>query len=115
MAEGLYPSPDAVVVDCTLGGGGHSEALLEQLGPNGRLLGVDRDPDALAAATERLARFGERFVPVRGSFSDLRGTLDALSIDRVDAVVADLGVLLTSSTPMSAGFLFAVQVLWTCA
>ena len=92
VAEGLNPSPDAIVVDCTLGGGGHSEALLEQLGPDGRLFGVDRDPDALAAATERLSRFGERFVPVRGSFSDLRGTLDALSIDRVDAVVADLGV-----------------------
>ena len=92
VAGELSPPADGVVVDCTLGGGGHAEALLERLGPEGRLIGLDRDADALAAASERLARFGERFVPVSGSFSDLRAVLDDLSIEQIDGLVADLGV-----------------------
>jgi 16S rRNA (cytosine1402-N4)-methyltransferase len=73
-----------VVLDLTLGAGGHAEALLES-GVE-RLIGVDRDPDAIRLATERLARFGERFTAVRTRFSDVPAG------DRVDGVLYDLGV-----------------------
>jgi 16S rRNA (cytosine1402-N4)-methyltransferase len=73
-----------VVLDLTLGAGGHAEALLES-GVR-RLIGVDRDPDAIRLATERLARFGERFTAVRTRFSDVPAE------DRVDGVLYDLGV-----------------------
>jgi 16S rRNA (cytosine1402-N4)-methyltransferase len=92
VVDSLNLAPDAVVVDCTLGGGGHSEAILEKLGPEGRLFGFDRDGEALAAAGERLERFGERFVPVRASFSSIREELNRLGIERIDGLVADLGV-----------------------
>jgi 16S rRNA (cytosine1402-N4)-methyltransferase len=74
----------AVVLDLTLGAGGHAEALLES--GVGRLIGVDRDPDAIRLATERLARFGGRFTAVRTRFSDVPAG------DRVDGVLYDLGV-----------------------
>lgn len=73
-----------VVLDMTLGAGGHAEALLGS--GVGRLIGVDRDPDAIRLATERLARFGERFTAVRTRFSDVPAE------DRVDGVLYDLGV-----------------------
>jgi 16S rRNA (cytosine1402-N4)-methyltransferase len=73
-----------VVLDLTLGAGGHAQALLES--GVGRLIGVDRDPDAIRLATERLARFGERFTAVRTRFSDVPAE------DRVDGVLYDLGV-----------------------
>jgi 16S rRNA (cytosine1402-N4)-methyltransferase len=72
------------VLDLTLGAGGHAEALLES--GVGRLIGVDRDPDAIRLATARLARFGERFTAVRTRFSDVPAE------DRVDGVLYDLGV-----------------------
>jgi 16S rRNA (cytosine1402-N4)-methyltransferase len=72
------------VVDLTLGAGGHAEALLAA--GVGRLIGVDRDPEAVAIATGRLARFGERFVAVRARFSDMPVE------NRVDGVLYDLGV-----------------------
>jgi 16S rRNA (cytosine1402-N4)-methyltransferase len=92
VVDSLNLAPGAVVVDCTLGGGGHSELILEKLGPTGRLLGFDRDGEALAAAGERLERFGNRFVPVRASFSSIREELDRLGIERIQGIVADLGV-----------------------
>ena len=72
------------VIDMTLGAGGHAEALLRS--GVGRLIGLDRDPDAIRLATERLARFGERFTAVRTRFSDVPAE------DRVDGVLFDLGV-----------------------
>jgi 16S rRNA (cytosine1402-N4)-methyltransferase len=65
----LRPERGGLFLDGTLGGGGHAEALLER-GPDARLIGVDRDPDALAEATARLARFGDRFRAVRANFAE---------------------------------------------
>lgn len=106
VAEELAPPAGGVVVDCTLGGGGHAEALLERLGPGGRLVGLDRDSDALAAASQRLQRFGDSFLPVQASFSGIREALDSLGIDRVDGVVADLGVSSHQLDTDSRGFSF---------
>lgn len=87
----LSIKPEGIYIDGTLGGGGHSEAILECL-TTGTLIGIDQDQDALKAATERLSRFGKRFVPVHANFSDIPGVLDRLGIEAVDGIVMDLGV-----------------------
>jgi 16S rRNA (cytosine1402-N4)-methyltransferase len=90
--ELLRPSVARVWVDATLGLGGHAEALLEASAPDGRVIGLDRDPAALALAAERLARFGDRLVPVAASFADLGQVAAELGLDAVDGVLYDLGV-----------------------
>jgi 16S rRNA (cytosine1402-N4)-methyltransferase len=90
--ESLRPRSGSVIVDATLGPGGHAEAVLDAIGPGGRLYGIDRDPFALRLARRRLARFGSRFVPLHGNHLDLTGLLHDLGIEAVDGVLADLGV-----------------------
>ena len=70
VVELLLPVPDGLIVDCTVGGGGHSAALLDAR-PDLRLLGIDRDADAVAAARSRLAPFGDRAQVVQGGFEQL--------------------------------------------
>ena len=69
--SGLRLFPGALVVDATVGGGGHAAAILERTAPDGRLLGLDRDDEALAAAARRLEPFGARVRLVQASFGDL--------------------------------------------
>lgn len=88
----LLPERGGVYVDCTLGGGGHSEAILSRLPEGGRLIGIDRDADALAAANARLSGFGDSFASVRANFFAIDRILDDLGIDKVDGFLADLGV-----------------------
>jgi 16S rRNA (cytosine1402-N4)-methyltransferase len=80
-----------IVVDCTLGGGGHSEALLES-NPHVRLVAFDRDPLARRVASQRLERFADRLTVVGAPFSTIREELTRLGIVRIDGVFADLGV-----------------------
>lgn len=84
-------APGAVVVDATLGLGGHSEAMLERF-PGLTLVGLDRDRHALALAGERLARFGDRVHLVHTVYDELPDALDGLGIDRVQGALYDLGV-----------------------
>lgn len=79
-------------VDATLGAGGHTAALLRRMGPAGRVLGLDRDPDALALAAARLGDLGDRVIIVRAGFADLADAVAAQGWERVDAVIYDLGV-----------------------
>jgi 16S rRNA (cytosine1402-N4)-methyltransferase len=88
----LRPRPGATVVDATLGLGGHSERLLEASAPDGRVIGLDRDPEALALARQRLAWAGDRLVAVAASFEDLGEVAARLGVDAVDGVLYDLGV-----------------------
>ncbi len=99
------PERGGVFVDATLGLGGHAEALLAA-SPLVRLVGIDRDPEALALAKERLARFGNRLVTVQGRHEDLASHLDALGINRVDGVLADLGVSSMQLDRPERGFSF---------
>lgn len=85
----LAPRPGHLYVDATLGLGGHTEALLER---GATVLGVDRDEQALGLATERLRRFGDRFIARHGTFGDLAEILARSSITRVDGILADIGV-----------------------
>ena len=83
---------EGVVVDATVGAGGHAERLLEAMGDGGRLLGLDRDEQAVAEARERLARFGDRVRVVHANFDDLEDVVRAQGWDPVAAVLYDLGV-----------------------
>ena len=80
-----------VVIDATLGLGGHTEALLEEH-ETLRVIGIDRDPAAIALASERLAAFGERFTPVLGVYDEIEEILEELGISKVNGILMDLGV-----------------------
>lgn len=89
--EGLDIDPNGVYVDGTLGGGGHSEYLLERLG-NGILVGIDQDNDALEAAGKRLERFGKKFLPYHSNFSNIKDVIKDIGLFRIDGMMIDLGV-----------------------
>ena len=101
----LRPERGGVLVDATLGLGGHAEALLDASG-SVRLVGIDRDPEALALARARLARFGDRFVAVEGRHEELALHLDRLDLPQVDGVLADLGVSSMQLDRAERGFSF---------
>ena len=105
VLEALRPERGGVLVDATLGLGGHAEALLDAA-PSVRLVGIDRDPEALALARVRLARFGDRFVAVEGRHEELALHLDRLDLPQVDGVLADLGVSSMQLDRAERGFSF---------
>ncbi|WP_026690004.1 16S rRNA (cytosine(1402)-N(4))-methyltransferase RsmH [Alteribacter aurantiacus] len=90
--EGLQIRPGGIYVDCTLGGGGHSERIARELGETGRLICFDQDDRALAFAKERLEPYKERITFVRSNFRHLKEELHNLGITKVDGIVFDLGV-----------------------
>lgn len=91
VVAAFEPVPTGTVLDATLGAGGHSEAILDAR-PDLDVLGLDRDPDAIRAARERLARFGERFVAERLAFGGLRSAMNDHDIEKLSAAIFDLGV-----------------------
>jgi 16S rRNA (cytosine1402-N4)-methyltransferase len=88
----LHIRPDGIYVDGTLGGGGHSYEIAKRLTEGGRLIGIDQDADAIAAATDRLSEFSERVTIVRSNYAQLEGVLKNLGIAQVDGILLDLGV-----------------------
>jgi 16S rRNA (cytosine1402-N4)-methyltransferase len=96
-----------VVVDGTLGGGGHAAAILERIEPDGVLIGLDLDTEALAAAHERLRPYGERARLVHASFRHLDDVARSLGMSSVDAVLLDLGVSSHQLDVAGRGFRFA--------
>ena len=90
--EGLNIKPDGIYVDGTLGGGGHSSGICERLGPNGTLIGIDRDRDALNAASKRLEKYNCNKIFVQSNYSDIASVLEELEIDEIDGALLDLGV-----------------------
>ena len=91
VVGGLRPRPGACLVDGTVGLGGHAAALLDAVSDT-TLLGVDQDPAALAVATDRLRRYGDRVVLRRGSFASLGEHMAAVGLTRADGILLDLGV-----------------------
>jgi 16S rRNA (cytosine1402-N4)-methyltransferase len=104
VALALRPEPGKLLLDGTLGGGGHSLLLLEK---GARVIGIDKDPRALAAARARLARFGEAFRAVRADFRDAKNVLDALGLAAVDGALVDLGVSSPQLDQAERGFSFS--------
>lgn len=98
--------PGAVYVDGTLGMGGHAEAFLERF-PQARLVGMDRDPDALRIAGERLAAFADRITLVHTVYDGIRDALDAAGVERADAILYDLGVSSLQLDEAERGFAYA--------
>lgn len=105
VVDYLAPARGGVFVDCTVGLGGHAAAILEA-GPTATLIGVDRDPEALAIAAERLAEFGDRVRLVRGRFSDLGRLLHQLEVEAVAGILADFGVSSLQIDKAERGFSF---------
>ena len=102
----LDPKPGGIYCDATLGGGGHAEKVLEASAPDGRLIGLDRDLDAIAAATEKLARFGDRVSIFHGCFSDLDKLLKKANVDALDGLLVDFGVSSYQLDTAERGFSF---------
>ena len=90
--EQLQIRPNGIYVDGTLGGGGHSYHIAERLTEDGRLIGIDRDEDAICAASKRLEPFADRVTIVKNNYGNIREVLDRLEISQVDGILLDLGV-----------------------
>jgi len=96
--------PDGIYVDGTLGGAGHSSSIAAHLSQDGRLIGIDRDDNAIKAASERLREFGERVCIVKNNFKNINEVLDNLGIDKIDGALLDLGVSSHQLDEASRGF-----------
>jgi len=88
--EGLAIKPDGIYVDCTVGGAGHSIEIAKRLTSGGRLIGLDRDPDAVKTASERLSPYNAQVI--KSNYSDLDNALKTVGIEKVDGILMDLGV-----------------------
>lgn len=104
--EALSARPGGRYVDATVGLGGHAAAILEAAQPGGRLLGIDRDPHALAAAAQRLAPYGDAVVLARGAFADIASLCAGHGFVPVDGVLFDLGVSSLQLEQAGRGFSF---------
>lgn len=101
--EGLDIRPDGIYVDGTAGGAGHSSAIASRLSTSGRLIALDRDPDAVKTAAERLSVYPNAQV-IHSNYSQIREVLDSLGIDKVDGILMDLGVSSYQLDEGSRGF-----------
>ena len=106
--EGLAIKPEGIYVDGTLGGAGHSSQIAARL-TTGRLIGIDRDEVALAAAGERLAPYSDRVTLVHSNFCEIASVLDELNIPGVDGILLDLGVSSPQLDDGSRGFSYMVD------
>lgn len=90
--DSLNLQDGGIYVDGTLGGGGHSEAILKATAPTGTLIGIDQDEQALASTGERLSIYGERFITVQGNFAQIDEIVPECGYEEVDGVLMDIGV-----------------------
>lgn len=90
--DGLNVKPDGIYVDGTTGGGGHSYEICKRLGENGRLICIDQDTEALAAAEKRLEPFAGKVTLVKSNYAQMKEVLKQQGIDKIDGIVLDLGV-----------------------
>lgn len=109
VVESLRCRAGGIYVDGTVGGGGHAYEILEQSAPEGMLIGIDRDKEALGEAESRLRGFGRRKVLVKGNFVDIAAILAGLNIKFVDGILLDLGVSSHQLEEARRGFSFAQE------
>ena len=106
--DGLNIKPDGIYVDGTLGGAGHSGQIAKRL-TTGRLIGIDRDPVALAAAGKHLESYGDRVTLVHSNFCEMAAVLEKLGIEKVDGILLDLGVSSPQLDDGERGFSYMVD------
>ncbi|MBQ8412970.1 MAG: 16S rRNA (cytosine(1402)-N(4))-methyltransferase RsmH [Lachnospiraceae bacterium] len=104
--DSLNIKPQGIYVDGTLGGGGHSLEIFKRLSDEGRLIGIDQDRDAIAAATERLKEHKDKVTIVHSNYQDIDSVLKGLSISGVDGIVLDLGVSSYQLDNVERGFTY---------
>lgn len=104
--DSLNIKPDGIYVDGTLGGGGHAYEVAKRLGPSGRLIGIDQDADAIAAATERLKDYKDKVTIVRSNYRNIREVLEGLRIQKADGIYLDLGVSSYQLDTVNRGFTY---------
>jgi len=102
----LDPRPGQIIVDATLGTGGHSLEILKRIIPGGRLIGIDRDEDSLAVCRQRLSEFSGSCEFVHANFADVDQVLGNLGIDKIDGIVFDLGISTYQLKDAERGFSF---------
>ncbi len=102
----LNLGPGKIILDATVGTGGHAEEILKRISPGGRLIGIDRDRESLSVAKERLSRFGSACELVHGNFLDIDSILKGLKIKKVDGVLFDLGISSFQLEDPQRGFSF---------
>ena len=90
--ENLNIKPDGIYLDGTFGGGGHAYQVASRLSEKGRLIGIDQDADAIAAAGERLREFGDKITIIRSNYANMKEELHRIGVEKVDGIVLDLGV-----------------------
>ena len=109
VVESLRCRTGGIYVDGTVGGGGHACEILEQSAPEGVLIGIDRDEDALGEAASRLRSFGSRKILVKGNYADIAAILADLKIKFVDGIILDLGVSSHQLEEAGRGFSFSQE------
>jgi len=102
----LRPAPGQIIVDATLGTGGHAIEILKRIIPQGKLIGIDRDENSLTICRQRLMEFKDNFEFVHGNFSDLDQILGNLGIEKIDGIVFDLGISSYQLHDAQRGFSF---------
>lgn len=105
----LNLSPGKIIVDATIGTGGHSKAIMERILPGGKLIGIDRDQESLTVAEGRLRKFGDSCKFVYGNFTDIDNILNNLNIPKIDGVLFDLGVSSYQLEDPERGFSFQYE------
>jgi 16S rRNA (cytosine1402-N4)-methyltransferase len=109
VIRSLHCRAGAITVDGTVGGGGHAEAILLSTAPDGLLIGIDADGDALRETEKRLAPFGKRKILVKGNFADMNAILAERNIGKVDGILLDLGVSSHQLDTTERGFSFSMD------
>ena len=105
----LMPERGGIFVDCTAGGGGHSYEIAKRLPDGSRLISVDRDDEAIAACTARLAEYADKFTIVKSNYSEIGDVLDRLGIDKIDGIMWDLGVSSHQLDDAERGFSYMAE------
>ncbi|HEB12752.1 MAG TPA: 16S rRNA (cytosine(1402)-N(4))-methyltransferase RsmH [Actinobacteria bacterium] len=109
VSKWLRCTRGSTVVDCTLGGAGHSETILNEIAPDGFLLGIDKDEEAIVAARARLERFSRHFEIYRGNFADIDDALRSEGILEVDGFLLDLGMSSYQLADETRGFSYQMD------
>ncbi len=106
VVAGLQARPGGCFVDCTVGPGGHSSAILKEISPSGRLLGIDADPDAIKIGKDRLSDYGQTVTLVNDNFTNLEAICERYRFHPVDGILFDLGVSSLQLDTAERGFSF---------